>query len=291
MHKEDAYESRLQRRREQAAVRSRRQRKIAVIASVSLIAVVALGLAGWVTYTKVQAGKKPKVTTYKVTLPEGLTNKDVAERFASATHGSISAGEFMQATRAGDFEYSFLSGSGGNTEGFLFPDTYQVTSQTGAHDAVDRLLEEFGDRTRDLDWSRAAALGVTPHQIVTIASIIEKEVKVPEERPIVASVIYNRLASNMRLGMCSTVLYALGRWKPTLTNEDLEVDSPYNTYKVDGLPPGPICNPGFEAIRSALYPASTPYLYFILTNPDGHHSFTADYKQFEQWKAEQNAKQ
>jgi UPF0755 protein len=108
---------------------------------------------------------------------------------------------------------------------------------------------------------------------------------------VVASVIYNRLKKGWKLGFCSTVEYALGYHKDALTDKDLQVDSPYNTYKIDGLPPGPICSPGFESLRAALYPATSDYVYFILTNPaDGTHSFTADYQQFLRWKDQMNKK-
>ena len=129
---------------------------------------------------------------------------------------------------------------------------------------------------------------MTPYQVVVIASLIEKEAKVSEDRPLIASVIYNRLKRNMKLGIDATVQYALGHWKPVLTNKDLEVDSPYNTYKIAGLPPAPICSPGFESIRAALYPASTDYIYYILTGADGKHSFTADYQEFKLWKEERD---
>jgi len=284
------YHSRLERRREREAMRSHHRRNVTVALSVSMILVVVMALGGWLVYSKVRAGHKPVSKDYTVTLPEGLTNKETAAKFDEATAGSISALEFERALKAGTYDYAFLKGSDGNLEGFLFPNTYDLTSQTSAHYAVDMLLGEFKKKTADLEWSRAASLGVTPYQIVIIASIIEKEVKYPEERPLVSSVIYNRLKNNMRLGMCSTVIYALGKWKPELSNKDLEVSSPYNTYKVDGLPPGPICNPSFESIRAALYPSSTNYIYFLVTSSDGHQSFTADYKQFEAWKAQQNKK-
>jgi UPF0755 protein len=283
--------SRLERRREGEAARTHLRRNISITVSVSVILLVVLSLGGWIVYTRVKAGRKPAYKAYAVTLPEGLTNKETAGRFDTATRGSINTVEFERALKARGFDYSFLNGTGGNLEGFLFPNTYDVTSQTSAHAAIDVLLKEFEKKTDDLEWSRAASRGVTPYQIVIIASIIEKEVKYSQERPVVASVIYNRLKKNMKLGMCSTVIYALGQWKPKLSNKDLEVDSPYNTYRISGLPPAPICNPGFESIRAALYPANTDYVYFLVTSSDGHQSFTADYKQFEAWKAQQNKKQ
>jgi len=284
----DEQPGRLDRRRALAARRASRRRKTAVALSAAVVILVVLGVAGWLVYQKVQAGHKPTARAYTAVFPEGLNNKEVAKRFGEETKGSINEAEFLAATRTGVYNYSFLAGANGNLEGFLFPNTYDVTSLTTAHQAVNMMLSDFHKETADLEWSRAAQLGVTPYQIVTVASIIEKEVKVPEERPMVASVIYNRLKKKMKLEMCSTVIYSLGQWKAKLSDQDLQVSSPYNTYKVDGLPPGPICNPGFESIRAALFPASTDYLFFILTNPDGHHSFTADYAQFLRWKGQQS---
>lgn len=282
---------RLESRRERAAQRAHRRRRAAIAIAVSLIVLVAGSAGAWVLVTKLRAPEKPKVTTYDVTVPEGLNNREVGERVAEETSGSITSAEFSRALSAGDYTYAFLKGSGGNLEGFLFPNTFEMTSQTTAHTAVDKMLKDFREETETLDWSRASALGVTRYQVVIVASIIEKEVKRPEERPLVSSVIYNRLNRKMKLGMCSTVIYALGKWKPALTNADTQVDSPYNTYRIQGLPPGPICNPGFESMRAALYPASSDYIYFLLTGQDGKTSFTADFKQFQQWKDQQNRKQ
>jgi peptidoglycan lytic transglycosylase G len=282
--------SRTQIRHARLRTRARRRRKFAVISAASIIVVACLVVGAWLVYRRID-DRPPPLTVYKVTLPEGLTLKQTSGKVEEATRGNISAEEFDAATRAGGYDYDYLQGAGGNLEGFLFPKTYEVTSSSSARSLVNKLLRQFGIETEELEWDRAKALGVTPYQIVVIASIIEKEAKVPGDRPLVASVIYNRLGKGMKLGMCSTVQYALGEPKPVLTNEDLEIDSPYNTYKIDGLPPAPICNPGFESIRAALYPASTDYLYFILTGDDGSHSFTSDYQQFLRWKEEQNSDQ
>ncbi len=288
MRENESLDSRVRRRRDREIARKHR-RRVAVGVSLGLVVLIGLALGGWFAVKKLRAEKKPVVRVYKVTVPEGLTVKATAGRFAEATRGSITAEEFLEAATAGGYSYSFLEGvPAGNLEGYLFPNTYEVTSQTTARRAVKMMLKSFSKETDDLDWSRAEALGLSAYDVVIAASIIEKEVKFPQERPLVASVIYNRLKKNMKLGMCSTVLYALGEWKPELSIKDTQVDSPYNTYRIDGLPPGPICNPGFESISAALNPAATDYLYFLVTSPDGHHSFTADYKQFEQWKADQN---
>ncbi len=270
--------------------RARRRRNLVIISAASFVVVACLAVGAWLVYRRIQE-RPPPLTVYKVTLPEGLDLEQMAGKVDEATKGNISAEEFGAATRAGGYDYDYLEGANGNLEGFLFPKTYEVTSRSSARSLVQKLLKQFGIETEELEWNRAQALGVTPYQAVVIASIIEKEAKVPGDRPLVASVIYNRLGKGMKLGMCSTVQYALGEPKPVLTNKDLEIDSPYNTYKIEGLPPAPICNPGFESIRAALYPASTDYLYFILTGEDGSHSFTSDYQQFLRWKEQQNSSQ
>jgi len=179
-----------------------------------------------------------------------------------------------------------LKDAGGNLEGFLFPKTYTVTGKTSARALVNMMLSQYRKETKGLDWARATARGISQYQTLIIASLIEKEARLPEERPVIASVIYNRLNAAMKLQIDATVQYALGKWKQALSYKDLEVDSPYNTYKIKGLPPAPICSPGYESIRAALYPATTNYLYYILTSPEGRHSFTNDYQQFLRWKEE-----
>lgn len=280
-------QNRSERLRAQREMRARRKRNEAVTAAVIIMLFLIIGVVAYV-YIKKGKNTEPAVpATYKLTVPEGYTNKQTAEKVDSATEGHITIADFEEAVNSGVYDFSFVTEGGGNLEGFLFPKTYDVTEEQSAHSLVERMLEQFEIETEKLDWSQAAANGVSRYQVLIIASMVEKEAKVPEERPVIASVIYNRLKAGMKLQICSTVQYALGEWKPKLSYSDLEVNSPYNTYKINGLPPGPICNPGFESISAALSPSSTDYLYFILTSPDGHHSFTSDYNQFLKWKQEQ----
>jgi UPF0755 protein len=289
LHDQNEYPTRSHLRLHRARRRARRRN---LIVATSLLAVVVVaGIAGYLAHRKIQSDRKSAVKNYTITLPEGLTNKQVEEKVAEVTEGNISVREFQAALGVDDYNYRFLSGTGRNLEGFLFPKTYDVTSQTTAHRLINTLLKQFNIETENLEWSRAQSLGVTPYQVVVIASMIEREAKLPEDRPLIASVIYNRLHKGMKLGICATVEYALGYNKPVLSDKDVEIDSPYNTYRIKGLPPGPICNPGFESIRAALHPASTDYIYYILTGSNGKHSFTADYQQFARWKAELNQKQ
>jgi UPF0755 protein len=284
------FQTRTDRARALKKEKARHYRNLAIGISLCVILAVGLGLGGWFFYNKAKANRSQAVETFTVTLPEGLTLKQTATSVGEATEGHISAKEFEAATREGGYNYSFLADANGNLEGFLFPKTYDFTSRTPARRAVNKLLKQFQIETENLEWSRTQSLGVSEYQVVIIASLIEKEAKLPEDRPLIASVIYNRLKRNMKLGIDATVQYALGEWKSELSNKDLEVDSPYNTYKIVGLPPAPICNPGFESIRAALYPASTGYIYYILTGSDGKHSFTADYNEFLRWKEERNKK-
>ena len=161
----------------------------------------------------------------------------------------------------------------GNTlEGYLFPDTYAFPVGTSARQAVSELVRRF-EREWKPTWDTAlAGRGQTRHQIVTLASIVEKEAKKAAERPVIAGVYTNRLREKMLLQADPTVQYALGKHTPRVLLKDLEVDSPYNTYKYPGLPPGPIASPGGASLVAAMFPANVPYLYFVAA-PDGHHEF------------------
>jgi UPF0755 protein len=138
--------------------------------------------------------------------------------------------------------------------------------------------------------ARAAAMGYTPQQIITIASMIEEEARVDEDRTKIARVIYNRLASGTRLDIDATTLYAVGKEGNTLTQSDLDSDSPYNTRKVSGLPPGPIASPGRASLEAALAPVDGPWTYYVLADEDGHHAFTDDPDEFERLVAEAEEK-
>ena len=276
--------------RERAKERARARNRAILAVTALLFLAVGAALGGLFLFRKLRDNRPPPLETYTLLIPEGFTVEQTASKVEKDTEGSVTEEEFLTAARAGGYDYDFLSSADGNLEGFLFPKTYEVTSETTARGVVKKLLEQYGLETESLDWSRAQQLGVTPYEVLIVASLIEEEAKVPEHRPLIASVIYNRLRKNMKLGIDATVQYALGEWKQELTYSDLEVDSPFNTYRIAGLPPAPICSPGFESIRAALYPAQTDYIYYILTGADGRHSFTADYAQFMRWKEERNSK-
>jgi peptidoglycan lytic transglycosylase G len=220
----------------------------------------------------------------RVTLPEGLTVEQTASRMAQVM--AFSEEDFMAAAESGDFGVKIIPAENqANLEGVLFPKTYDFQTDTPAYAVIEVLLQQFDTETSGLDWGRAEELGLTPYQVVIAASIIEREVVLPEERPLVAAVIFNRLRANMLLQMCATVQYCLPEWKEVLTLEDLETPSPYNTYLHKGLPPAPICSPGLASIQAVLNPAQVDYLYYVATG-DGGHFFTSDYNEFLRVKEE-----
>ncbi len=158
-------------------------------------------------------------------------------------------------------------------EGYLFPNTYQISEGTPPRQAIEMMLNEFNRQWTDALREEAASLGLSTHEVITLASIIEKEAKCPDERPVISAVFHNRLRLGWRLDADVTVLYALGNPKRPLTSAELSVDSPYNTYLYKGLPPGPICNPGMASILAVLRPAPSAYLYFVAIG-DGRHYFS-----------------
>lgn len=157
-------------------------------------------------------------------------------------------------------------------EGYLFPDTYGFPAGTTAREAVEEMVRGF-ERRWNPEWdTRLQELAMSRNDVVALASIIEKEARLAEERPVISAVYHNRLKARMPLQADPTVQYALGRHVDRVLYKDLEVSSAYNTYKHAGLPPGPIASPGLPSIQAALYPANVPYLFFVAT-PDGHHEF------------------
>ncbi len=215
-----------------------------------------------------------------LTVPEGYSLGDIAGLVAAKTGITISA---YIAAAAANGRTLPLQGSFGATdlEGFLFPSTYNLDPGMDAKSLVDKQLETFKDRVAPLAWENAAKLGLTEYQALTVASMVEREARVPEERPLVAAVIYNRMAAGMKLEIDATVQYAIGYWKRDLTVDDLATPSSYNTRLYAGLPPGPICNPGLDSIRVALSPASVDYLYYVAKGDEaGHHYFTSSYEDF-----------
>jgi len=234
---------------------------------------------------RLQAGP-PAPVLVTITIPEGWGIDRIAARVEALVH--IPAADFVQLAKTGakQFDYAFLDGNPTDSlEGYLFPKTYEVKPNAKAADIIGLMLAQYGKETASLDYGYATSKGLTHHDALTLASIIEREASVPSDRPKVASVIYNRLGFHMRLQLDSTVQFALNG-KAKLSLEDLKTQSPYNTYVNAGLPPGPICNPGLVAMQAALAPAKTKYLYYILTHKDGRQSFATNYADFLVLKAQ-----
>jgi cell division protein YceG involved in septum cleavage len=221
------------------------------------------------------------VPTQKLLVREGLRREDIARLLDQET--AIPGARYLALTGPGQ-RGRRLAGASRPTslEGFLFPATYEITDGTTAAELVDDQLAAYDANTSQVNYAYAKSKNLTEYDVLILASMIEREVAVPRERPIVAGVMYNRLKAGMRLDIDATVQYALGEWKPELTASDLAIDSPYNTRKYAGLPPGPICNPGLDSIRAAARPAKVPYVYYVARNDgSGRHFFATTPEQFD----------
>jgi UPF0755 protein len=216
-----------------------------------------------------------------VTIREGLRAEEIAELMEDKK--VLSAEDFLEAIKSW-YEFSFLYTKPywATLEGYLFPDTYFFSRNMTGEEVVQQILENFHQRVDDELRQEAAVAGLSMHTVLILASIVEREAQVPDERPVIAGVFLKRLRRGMPLEADPTVQYALGNdpasvarygyWKEELTQADLEVDSAYNTYRYAGLPRGPICNPGLDSITAVIRPAETNYLYFV-ARADGSHVF------------------
>ncbi len=223
----------------------------------------------------------PVVETYWITVQEGLRITEILDLLARETPHDRTA-----------FEAALLTGGATSAllpegdvslvswEGLLFPDTYEFAFDASATDVVGLLARTMEQRVGSVDWSGLEEAGYTVYEGLIAASLIESEAAVDVDRPQIGSVVANRLEIGMPLQIDATVLYALDRRGGGVTLDDLEVDSPYNTYQITGLPPTPIGAPGLASLNGAADPDETDYLYYVLTSTDGTHTFTADYDEF-----------
>ena len=214
----------------------------------------------------------------RVTIPEGYEIKQIAQKLDEA--GIVGWQDFYAALNPDDYDYDFLKGlpqRDGIMEGYLFPATYEIPEGADAHYIIDLMLAAFDSQFTDEYKERAQSLGMTVDQIVTMASIVEREAGDTAEMAKVAGVFYNRRNSGMKFQSCATVQYILHERKPVLSINDTQIDSPYNTYIYPDFPIGPICNPGMDSIKAALYPEVTDAYYFVL-GKDGSHVFSATYE-------------
>ncbi|WP_026889143.1 endolytic transglycosylase MltG [Clostridium beijerinckii] len=216
----------------------------------------------------------------KLTIPEGYSIEDIAKSLEDKE--ICSKDEFIKAVK--DYKLpSFVKNNNKkryNLEGYLYPDTYLIEKGSSANDVIKSMLDRFEDVLKQVeDETKVEIKDEDVEKIVTIASMIEREARVASDRPLISSVIYNRLEKDMKLQIDAAVIYALGYHVDVVLNKHLEVDSPYNVYKYKGLPVGPIANPGIDCIKAALLPEKTDYLYYIMKD-DGSHYFTNSYEDF-----------
>jgi len=208
-----------------------------------------------------------------ITVPEGWSLYQIVPQLARVLNVPV------ESVQVAVRDTALLRAVGAPTptlEGYLFPDTYVFPNGTTARAAVHVMVDRF-QHVWQPEWDqRLQALGMSRNDVMALASIVEKEARLPEERPVIAAVYLNRLKAKMLLQADPTVQYALGKHVARVMYKDLTIDSPYNTYKHLGLPPGPIASPGRPSIVAALNPANVPYRYFV-AHPDGHHEFTTDF--------------
>jgi UPF0755 protein len=216
--------------------------------------------------------------TFDITIPEGWRIEQIAEEF-ERLGGEGGAQAFLEAVEGIDrTQFDFLSGlpADASLEGYLFPDTYRFDANDPNLNVVN-MLTAFGNTYTPEMRQRTQQMGLTIHDVVTLASLVEREAQIPEERPTIADVYLSRWEQGWNLDADPTVQYIVGTaddWWPTqLSEEDLHIDSPYNTYQNAGLPPGPIANPGFASIQAVLFPDDTPYMYFVAICDTGEHAF------------------
>lgn len=224
--------------------------------------------------------------TVKFTIPEGFTVLQISNRLDDL--GIINKEDFLKAVNEREYDYSFLKSipldSKYKLEGYLFPDTYIVNKDATSEEIIIKMLNRF-EQVISQYSQYIYNSSYTLHELITIASIIEHEAKLNDERPLISGVIYNRLESNMMLQMCSTVQYDLEKRKSNLSYQDLDIDSPYNTYKQIGLPIGPICSPGEASLKAAMSPEAHDYYFFVLKDPKvGSHAFSRNASEHEQNK-------
>jgi UPF0755 protein len=236
--------------------------------------------AGWgYVLDELRTGKG---IVHVVTIPEGFSLSQIKSALVSKLN--VPADSVDAAVRDTALLHR-LDVPTATAEGYLFPDTYTFQEGTTARAAVNRMVQRFEQVWKPTWTARLDTIHLSRNDVMALAAIVEKEARLPQERPVIAAVYLNRLRTGMLLQADPTVQYALGTHVARVLYKDLEVQSPYNTYRNKGLPPGPIASPGRASIEAALYPANAPFLYFVAF-PDGHHEFRNDVKAHDQAKAE-----
>ncbi len=244
--------------------RQRRRRLVVLVGGLMLLAVVLM--AGAIVYASRDEAPPPEppLKTITLTIPEGYSRAQTAELAREAGL----RGDYMEASEG--------------HEGFLFPDTFELEKGAPVSDLVQLQLQDFKRRVGGVDLSYARSKNLNTHDVVTIASMVEEEAQLDEERPLIAAVIYNRLREGIPLGIDATVRFATGNFEEPLTESELATDSPYNTRLNAGLPPGPISSPGLSSIEAAAQPADVDYLYYVVEpGTCGEHAFSSSNAEFE----------
>ncbi len=250
-----------------------------------LAALVLLGALGFAVVLLSHHTARPKIPPIpkivKIVIPEGFTRAQIA---VLAHEDGLRGSYLLPSKRSSEIEFAHYGAPADtpNLEGFLFPATYEMYVGSPASQLVSEQLSAFHENFGGGEVDRVGVLGITPYQLLIVASIIEREAAIPHDRSLVAAVIYNRLHQNMTLGIDSTLRYALHNFSTPLTEAQLHSDSPYNTRTHTGLPPTPISNPGVAAIKAAAHPAHVSYLYYVAgADGCGEEVFSTSYAQFE----------
>ena len=217
---------------------------------------------------------KGKSILYKITIPEGFSTEQIGQLLE--LNGLTSKEDFVNTANNINFAKK-LGLNCSSFEGYLFPDTYYFPKGISCEKIITIMYKSFQNKIKPEWIKKASEMNFSLHKIITLASIIEKETGTPEERPIIASIFHNRLKNNMRLESDPTVIYGIKNFNGNITKKDLQTQTPYNTYKIKGLPPGPIANPGARSIHAAIFPDQTKYLYFV-SKKDGTHFFSTNLK-------------
>jgi UPF0755 protein len=268
---------------------------VAVGAAAIAVAVVLLRGNGGEAAPAPGTTADPPPPVLKIIFPEGFTREQMAGRIAAVNEIAetergittmLSPEEYLAETKRSELPQELGAKKPASLEGFLFPATYEFTPVTSSQMLVDDQLAAFHDAWAKVDLSKAEKRGLTPYEVLIIASMIEEEVRVPRERRLVAGVVYNRLEADMPLGIDATLRYGLDiPPDESISQSDLESNNPYNTRKHKGLPPTPITNPGLAAMRAAANPADVDYLYYARKKDCKSHFFTASFEKFEAFLA------
>jgi UPF0755 protein len=231
----------------------------------------------------------PTITQTRLTIPEGFDLKQIAA--AVGRLPGLSAQRFLDLAAAGVVHSPYQPPGSANLEGLVFPDTYFISPQDSEQTILQRMVDRFDQIAAAVGLQNSAqANGLSPYQTVVLASLIEREAKIDADRGKIARVIVNRLGKGMKLQVDATVEYAEGVHKTHLLDSDLRTQSPYNTYLVTGLPPGPIGGPGRASLAAALAPVPGPWLYYVLIDPSGAHAFATTPAEFDRLKQEAQAR-